>query len=786
MKERVQIPEVDAAVELGLSPEQVLARREGGWTNRISGSQLPHEGQIVARHVFTFFNLIFAVLAFILVLVRSSVTNYGFLGVVVLNLSIGILQEIRAKRALEKLTLVARQKVSVIRGGQVQQIPDEELVRDDIALLGAGDHICADGVVRKGRLLVNESHITGEPDAIVKTEGDELMSGSFVVAGKAALQLTRVGNDGYAAKLSAEAKRGAKVAKSPMMQDLSKLVHILGALLLPLGIAYFLSALAGPEGADQKTAAEQTVAALVSLIPQGLYLLTSVALAVSSIKLSRSRVLAQDMGCIEILARTDVLCVDKTGTITEPGLQVEEVIPLGASPELLEGVLGGLYGGEPENETARAIGELYPAGWVCKKRIPFTSERKWCGGEFDGGVFLVGAPDRLLADRQEEVETLSRPWLEKGCRVLLAASYEGPLEEQLQSQRVTPLALIVLAGRIRENAADTFLYFEKQGVTVKVISGDDPRAVSEIARRACIRGAERFVDCTGLTDEQLQTEAEQTTVFGRVSPRQKRVLVAALQKKHTVAMTGDGVNDVLAMRQADCAVAMAGGAQAAAQAAQLVLTDGDFAGMPQIVAEGRRVVGNIRRAASLFLVKNIFTLAMLLTAMVSSLSYPFQPVHLTVVMALTVGIPSFFFALEPNRERIRGDFLKTAVLTALPGGLAAFGAVALAQLAGQAWALEQVRISTACAAALAAVGLLVLVKVCRPLTAMRKGVITGCGILLVGVFLLPTKLLALDVYHGQTALILLAAVLTGGMLLWLISCAPCFFRWLRGIIRKKN
>ena len=780
--ERTEISAVDADAELGLTLEQVRQRKEGGWENRTSRGALPREGQIIVRHVCTFFNLIFAVLAFILVLVESSPTNFGFLGVVVLNLTIGIFQEIRAKRALEKLILVARQQVSVLRGGVITKVPDEELVRDDIVFLDGGDHICADGVVRRGRLLVNEALITGEPDAIEKAPGDELMSGSFVVAGKAAVQLTRVGDDSYAARLSAEAKAGTKVARSPMMKDLSRLVHILGALLLPLGIAYFLSAVE----AGQKTAAEQTVAALVSLIPQGLYLLTSVALAVSSVRLSRSRVLAQDMGCIEILARTDVLCVDKTGTITEPGLQVEEVIPLGGTPELLEGVLGGLYGGEPENETAKAIGELYPAGWECRKRIPFTSGRKWCGGEFDRGVFLVGAPDRLMAGRYGEIRSLVLPWSEKGCRVLLAAGYERPLEEALQTDHVTPLALIVLAGRIRENAADTFLYFEKQGVTVKVISGDDPRAVSEIARRACIRGAERFVDCTALTDEELAEKAEGCTVFGRVTPQQKRVLVKALQKKHTVAMTGDGVNDILAMRQADCAVAMAGGADAAARAAQLVLLDGDFAGMPRIVAEGRRVVGNIRRAASLFLVKNIFTFATVLLAMVSALSYPFQPVHLTVVMALTVGIPSFFFALEPNRERIRGDFLKTALLTALPGGLAAFGAVALAQLAGRAWGLNEVQLSTVCAAALAAVGLLVLGKVCRPMTALRKGVVLGCGILLVAVFLLPTPLLALDVYSGKTAPVLVAAVLTAGLLLALAEHAPCFFRRLRGIIKKKN
>ena len=772
--ERTEIAYIDPDPQVGLTAEQVRQRREGGWENRTAGSALPSEKSILARHCFTFFNLVFAVLALILAVTGSSVTNFGFLGVVLFNLVIGIVQDIRAKRALEKLTLVARQTLKTVRGGKFAEVPSEELVRDDIVCFAAGAQICADGVVRTGTLLVNEALITGEPEGVEKNEGDEVMAGSFVLAGSGRVQLTRVGDDSYAAKLAREAKRDPKASSSVMMAELEKLVRFLAALLVPLGVLYFITAVTGANATDNKTAAEQTVAALVSLIPQGLYLLTSVALAVSSLKLSRAKVLARDLSCIETLARTDILCVDKTGTITEPGLQVEEVIPLEGSAEYLQHILGALYGAvEPDNETARALAELYPddSGWTCLRRIPFTSQRKWSGGEFAGqGSFLTGAPEYILGARYHEVAHLVRPWNLRGCRVLLTARYEGALQSALDEDRVSPLALIVLSGRIRENAPDTFRFFARQGVTVKVISGDNPVTVADIARKAGIEHADRYVDCSKLTAEELEAAAQRCTVFGRVDPQQKRQLVQAMQKAgHTVAMTGDGVNDVLAMRQADCAVAVAGGAQAAAQVAQLVLVSGDFAGMPRIVNEGRRVVGNIRRAASLFLVKNIFTLAMVLTAMVTSLVYPFQPVHLTVVMALTVGIPSFFFALEPNRERITGAFLKGALWQALPAGLAGFCAVVIAQLAAQQLQLTDTQLSTVCAAALATVGVLVLLTVCRPMTPLRWGVVVTVTVLLVGAFLLPTKLLALDVYHFGTALLTLGAILCAGALMVLFS-----------------
>ena len=776
-KKRLPVTEIDPDPAYGLTAEQVNQRMENGWDNAVSSGALRSEGQIILRHCLTFFNLIFVVLALILVLVRSSVTNFGFLGVVVINLVIGIVQEIRAKRAVEKLTLVAAQKLKTVRNGKIGDIPSHKLVLDDIVLFCGGDQICADGVVRDGLLQVNEALLTGEPDLIEKRPGDELLSGSIAVAGKAAVQLLRVGDDSYAARLSAQAKKDPRVARPEMMGDLDKLIRFLSIILVPLGILYFIGAFTTP-GAETQTAAEQTVAALVSMIPQGLYLLTSVAMAVSVIKLASRRVLVQDMNCIEMLARTDVLCVDKTGTITEPGMEVEELIPLGGVDfEYLENILGALYGvEEPENDTARALAELYPntAGWACLRRIPFTSETKWSGAVVrDQGAFVTGAPEFILGSRFAEVADLVTPWSQKGYRVLLCAGYEGdPKPEELDEDRVTPLALILLSGRIRKQALDTFRYFEKQGVTVKVISGDDPVTASEIARRAGIANAQRCVDAQTLeTEEAILDAAERYTVFGRVTPDKKRSLIHALrQKKHTVAMTGDGVNDVLAMREADCAVAMASGAKAASQVAQLVLLDSDFAAMPRIVDEGRRVINNIQRAAALFLVKNVFTVALVLVSLLSTLVYPFQPVTLTLINALTMGIPSFFFALEPNYALVSGKFLPGALRRALPGGLTAFLTVVLAQVVADVLALDGVQLRTVCAGVVAVVGILVLLKVSQPMTRLRKIVLLAMAAGLVAAFLALGKVFAVNVYDGRTAGVMLLMMGCAAVLFWGLTC----------------
>lgn len=723
---RQEIGIVQADPEQGLTQAQAEERKNGGWHNKTSQGVLLTDREIILQHCLTFFNLVFIVLAVVLALAGSSVKNMTFLIVVIINTVIGCVQEIRAKRAVEKLTLVAARPVRTMRDGTVTQVPSEELVRDDIVIFGPGDQICADAVVRTGELRVNESLVTGEADAIVKLPGDALKSGSFVIAGQAKVQLTQVGDDAFAAKLALEAKKDPKAAKSEMMRSLDKLIRVVGFALIPVGLVLFYQEFVTLK-LDLTTSAEATVAALVGMIPEGLYLLTSIAMAASAIKLTRRRVLVQDMNCIETLARVDVLCVDKTGTITEPKMEVENVLPLtDAPPEELEAVLTAIYGGrEPENETAAALKEMFggESDWKLLRQIPFTSQTKWSASVFEHhGTYLVGAPESILGNSYTRLQQEVEPWQQTGYRVLLVAEYDAePEPGAVEGERVTPLALVLLTNRIRPEAPQTFRYFAEQGVTIKVISGDNPATAADVARRAGIEASDAWVDTTGLeTDEEFLDAVQTYTVFGRVTPDKKKKLIQALKKLgHTVAMTGDGVNDVLAMREANCAVAMAGGAQAASQVAQLVLLDSDFSAMPGIVAEGRRVVNNIQRAATLFLVKNIFSLGLSLITLLTNLPYPIVPIHLTVISALTIGVPSFFLAMEPNYARFQGHFLRGVLRRAFPGGLTNIFVVLAAQAYMTVFGLTLEQTGTICAGILGVVGMLVLYQVSKPFDKFR-------------------------------------------------------------------
>ena len=725
---------ISADPNLGLTSRQVEARKTAGLTNRSAKNILPSDARLILGHCATFFNLVFTVLAVLLMLCGSTIIKLSFLVVVIINTCLGCIQSIRAKRALEKLTLVAQQTLPTIRDGKCENIPSDLLVRDDIVEFSAGCQVCADGVLCTGQLFVNEALVTGEEDPIAKNPGDTLLSGSFVVAGTGRVQLTKVGDEAFASRLADEARKNPRVKRSEMMDALDKLIRIIGILLIPIGAIlfsheYFVL------GRGLRVGMESTAAALVGMIPEGLYLLTSIALAVSSIRLARRQVLVRDMSCIESLARVDMLCVDKTGTITEPSLEVDEIIPLDGDPTE---ALTAMYGSRsPENDTAQALFEKFrgESAWECTHHIPFTSERKWSGFAFrDRGVYLVGAPDILLdGGLQEKTD----PYAQQGFRALLVARYNGQLQDALDAQLVTPMALVLLRSRIRPDARSTFAYFRQQGVAIKVISGDDPRTVSAIAQRAGIEEAENWVDATTLlTDEDLFAAAESYTVFGRVTPHQKRSLLRALKKAgHTVAMTGDGVNDVLAMREADCAVAMASGAQAAGQVAHLVLLHSDFAAMPHIVAEGRRVINNIERSAALFLVKNIFSLGITLLTLLTGQPYPMEPQHMTVISGLTIGFPSFMLTLEPNFQRVKGRFLPSVLRRALPGGLVNVLCVFILELFAGSW-LPSRALSTLCTVILATTGLSVLFGMCRPYTKYRGFIWFGAAVGLMGCFTL--------------------------------------------------
>ncbi len=764
------IPVENANPEAGLTSLQAEQRMLAGWGNQPPKSASKSEKEIILSHCFTFFNMVFAVLAAILVIGGSSVKNMAFLVVAVINTVIGIFQEIRAKRAVERLTLVAAARLRAIRNGRQTQILSTELVRDDIVEYHAGDQLCADGILRTGQLQVNESLITGEADAVVKNPGDELRSGSFVVAGIGRAQLTLVGADAFAARLAAEAKANPHAAKSGMMLALDRLIRVVGIALIPIGLIMFYQHFQVLK-LGLRGSAESTVAALVGMIPEGLYLLTSVALAASAVKLSRQRVLVRDMGCIETLARVDTLCVDKTGTITEPKMEVEQVIPLTAdSPEALEQLLSAFYGDtEPENDTARAMTEMFSRStdWRCTRRIPFTSDTKWSAAEFDGkGVTVIGAPECIMGSRFPEVADTVGEWTALGYRVLLVAEYDDFPDNRVIAERLLrPMALVALTNRIRPEAPRTFSYFREQGVTVKVISGDSPATAADVARRAGIPETDRYIDTSALeTEADFREAAEKYTVFGRVTPDKKKKLIRAMkQNRHTVAMTGDGVNDVLAMKEADCGIAMASGAQAASQVAQLVLLNSDFASMPGIVGEGRRVINNIQRAAALFLVKNIFAFFLSLIAVCTGLPFPLMPLHLTVISTTTIGIPSFFLAMEPNYERVSGGFLAGTLRRALPGGLCNILMVLAALAVMSAYSIDMAEISAVCTAVLALVGLLVLLQVCRPMDTWRW-IVWGAMAALLLVCFLPLRVplsLALTSRNGLLSLAVLLAATPG-------------------------
>ena len=759
------IPEVSPDPQQGLTEQEAALRRENGLANGLTQSATRSVKDILRENCVTFFNLVFVVLAVIVAISGSSIKNMTFMIIVIINAIIGCYQEIRAKRAVDKLTLVAAQQLRTVREGQVVSLRSDLLVRDDIVEFVPGDQICADGVVRTGQLQVNEALVTGEEDAIVKNPGDTLLSGSFVVAGKARAQLTRVGAQSFAAKLAAEAKADPHAAKSEMMSALDKLIRVVGFALIPIGLVLFYQQFK-ILGLSFRESAEGTVSALVGMIPEGLYLLTSIAMAASALKLSQDKVLVQDMNCIETLARVDVLCVDKTGTITEAKMEVENVVPLTEDPpERLEQILAAFYSGqEPENDTAQAMTEMFAGqtDWVCTRRVPFTSATKWSGAEFQGrGSFVAGAPEFIMGSRYGELRQSVEEWSAKGYRVLLVAGYGGALTEQLEPGKLRPLALVLLTNRIRPEAPGTFAYFASQGVAIKVISGDNPMTVSEVARRAGIAGAEDFVDVSLLENEEdFRMAVDRYTVFGRVTPDKKRKLIRAFrQQGHTVAMTGDGVNDVLAMKESDCSIAMASGAQAASQVAQLVLLESNFAAMPGIVGEGRRVINNIQRAAALFLVKNIFSLGLSLITFFTVLPYPIVPMHLSVIAALTIGVPSFFLAMEPNYERVTGRFMTSVLRRALPGGLTNILVVLAAQFIAIPYGLTADQLHTVCAALLGTVGLLVLFQTCRPFGLFRKFIWGAMAVALAFCFTVLAPLFEFHSGDSQYWLILGALIL---------------------------
>ena len=747
----------------GLTDEEVRQRVEEGLTNRADISTDKTTKEIVISNVFTYFNLIFLVITILLIMV-GSFRNLTFLPIIIGNTVIGIVQEIRAKKTLEKMSLLNAPRADVIRNGSVKQISTEELVKDDVILLTAGKQICADAVVISGNIQVNESLLTGEADEVEKTEGSTLMSGSFVVSGECYARLEKVGNESYISKLSLEAKSMGGKEQSEMIRSINLIVKWVGIVIIPIGLILFWQS-HFVNGESITKSVTSTVAAIIGMIPEGLYLLTTVALALSTMKLARKKVLLHDMKSIETLARVDVLCVDKTGTITEPDMKLKEIFLCKNSgadgtqtaltlDELKSLILDYANASVDNNATMLAL-KAYAADTLTNNtsalhrtavsQQAFSSSLKYGSVTFSDGTYLLGAPEFIMHEGFARIEEEIIPYADKGDRVLLFARYDGENVENGINGSVTPLGFVALANPIRANAVKTFEYFKSQGVAIKVISGDNPRTVSRIAIQAGIESAESFVDAATLdTEDKIADAVNKYTVFGRVTPKQKKQLVKALQAKdHTVAMTGDGVNDILAMKDADCSVAMASGSEAAAQAAQVVLLDSDFAHMPDVVYEGRRVVNNIQRSASLFLVKNIFSLLLSLFSVILMVTYPLEPAQVSLISMFTIGVPGFLLALEQNKDRIKGRFITNVMLKALPGGLTDVIAVGALVVCGEVFCISDASIGTIATLVLSVVGFMILFKISEPLNGMKYAVIIGniAGLVFSGFFL--KKLFAL-------------------------------------------
>ena len=709
----------------GLTAAEVAERVAAGAVNVDASVKTRSVKQIVLENICTLFNLINVILA-LFVLITGSFKNMLFMVVIVCNVVIGIVQEIRSKRTTDRLSIVAGSKATVLRDGVRTELPLEALVRDDVIELGRGDQVPADAAVVSGSCDVNESLLTGESKLVKKAAGDGLMSGSFVNAGTVLARIEHVGAENYAARISAEAKQ-RKAINSEIMNSLNGIIKFVSCIIFPLGALLFAREFF-VSGIDFNGAVLSTVSALVGMIPEGLILLTSTVLAVAVVRLAKSKVLVQQLYCIETLARVDVLCLDKTGTITTGKMEVAAVEPVpGADAAEVDAAFASIArADEDPNDTAQAILAHYAAAPASAPKptrmVPFSSDKKWSGASFDdGSSYVMGAGRFVMGEAFSQVEE-QQDALAADARVLLLARVEGFDDDGGIVGAPVPLGFVAIHDQIRPTAAQTIGYFKEQGVDLKVISGDDPHTVSGIAAKVGVPGAEEFVDASTLADDAAIADAVgRYSVFGRVKPEQKKAFVVALQDGgHVVAMTGDGVNDTLALKQADCSVAMAAGSDAARNVAQLVLVDNDFASMPKVVAEGRRSINNLQRSASLFLVKTLLSITLAVLFVLLPWEYPFQPIQMTLISAFTIGIPSFVLALEPNKDRIRGRFLENVVVRSIPGAVCAVLAIMAVNVAGYCFLdLDYAHVSTLCVLITAWVGMLLIVRLSIPFTPIR-------------------------------------------------------------------
>lgn len=722
MKEKVE--RYNPNIEKGLNDEQINKRKLENLVNYDTTLPTKSIKSIIINNFFTIFNLMNLLLA-LAVFAVGEYKNMLFMIIIIINTSISTIQEIHSKRIIDKLSLISNTKVDCIRNGKKEKIEINEIVLDDMLQFEMGNQIVTDCILVDGEIEVNESFITGEADSVVKKAGDMILSGSFVSSGKCIAKVEHIGEENFTSKISKETRYIKKI-KSEIMTSLNQIIKTVSIIIIPVGTLLFFNQLT-LDGGVLKDAVIHTVAAMIGMIPEGLVLLTSTVLAVSVIRLSKSKVLVQELFCIETLARVDTLCLDKTGTITEGKIQVNEIIPFNTDEKEIKEILYEIAeSSEDSNSTIEAIRNKVKKTklkneWKVIKKIAFSSEKKWSGIEFENkGSYIIGAPEFILKEKIEEYKEKINKYADDYRVVLLAHSKNSFREKELPKD-IEVLGVILMTDKIRKNAKTTLQYFKEQGVDIRIISGDNPKTVSNVAKRAGVEEYEKYIDCTTLqNEEELEEAVKKYKIFGRVTPIQKKKIIVDLKKLgHTVAMTGDGVNDIIALKEADCSIAMASGSDASRNVSQLVLLDSDFGAMPKIVAEGRRTINNLERSATLFLSKTIYSTILAILFVFINVQYPFMPIQLSLISLVCIGIPSFVLALEPNKARVKGKFIGNVISKSIPAAITVILNIIIVLIINAFYQLPLEVYSTICIMLTVLTGFMLLFKISRPLNMLR-------------------------------------------------------------------
>jgi len=727
-------------IKKGLSSLEVNERIENGYINYYETNNTKSYKSIFISNIFTFFNLLCFLIAVALILV-GSFNNLFFMVILICNIAIGIVQEIKAKKTVEKITLVTSPIAKVIREGKTIEIKTNEVVLDDVLIYEFGNQICTDSIILKGEIEVNESLLTGESVSVKKKKGDLLLAGSYVTSGKCIARAEKVAEENYTSQLTLKAKKYKK-PESELLYSLKLIIKVIGVIIIPLAVAIYFNN-STVIGTDLKLLVTKTAGSIIGMIPAGLFLLTSLALAVGVIKLAKKKTLVQDLYGIEMLSRASVLCLDKTGTITDGTMAVKQIKMLTKKDDLNKIMSSYLASMNTQNQTFSALQNYFGVEKIlhAEKVLEFNSSKKYSAVEFSSGkTYVLGAPEFVYKNKDKKISEFVSNFAKEGYRVLMLCESNDKIDKNIIPKSLTPICLLAIEERIRKEAKDTIAWFNNNGVQVKIISGDNPVTVSEISKKVGVIGSEKYISLEGLTKQQVIESAKEYNIFGRVSPEQKQILVKALKNMgHKVAMTGDGVNDILALKEADCSISVASGSEAARNVSHLVLLDSNFLNLPAVVQEGRRVVNNIVNSASLFLMKTIFTFLLTIFCLIVNINYPFIPNQVLLLEFFTIGISSFFLALQPNSKKIEGKFINKVAIKSVCFGLLLFFSFLACYMFDITFGAG-ISYETMASLAITFVGLVILLRICRPLNIYR-GVLVSCMILgtLISLFILPSS-----------------------------------------------